>query len=164
MQANRWKAFIIFAIVVAVIIGAAVLFVGSRQQETQTQRDTAQSFLQENAEEQGVNVTDSGLQYRVIAEGDGGAKPTLSSRVTVHYVGRLTDGTQFDSSYDRGQPITFPLGNVIAGWQEGLQLMSVGSHYELVIPPDLGYGASGIPGAIPPNAVLIFEVELLGIE
>ena len=107
-------------------------------------------------------TTASGLRYKVETEGTG-AKPTASSTVTVNYRGVLTDGTQFDSSYDRGQPATFAVNGVIPGWTEGLQLMSVGSKYIFVIPSDLGYGAAG-QGPIPPNSTLIFEVELLNVQ
>lgn len=108
-----------------------------------------------------MTTTESGLQYEVLVEGDG-AKPTLSDAVTVHYKGELEDGTVFDSSYDRGEPATFPLARVVQGWKEGLQLMPIGSKYKFRIPPDLGYGPNGA-GPIPPNATLIFEVELIGI-
>jgi FKBP-type peptidyl-prolyl cis-trans isomerase len=121
-----------------------------------------QQFLDENAKKEGVQTTASGLQYRVIREGDG-PKPDAYSEVEVHYKGSLVDGKVFDSSYARGEPISFLLGQVIQGWQEGVQLMPVGSHYEFVIPSELGYGSRGAPGAIPPNATLIFEVELLKI-
>lgn len=123
-----------------------------------------EAFLAENAQNDGVITTESGLQYRVIEEGTG-RKPSATNRVTVHYVGKLLDGTEFDSSLSRGQPATFGLTQVIAGWTEGVQLMSVGSKYEFFVPADLGYGDRGTPGGpIGPNAVLIFEVELLGIE
>jgi FKBP-type peptidyl-prolyl cis-trans isomerase FkpA len=121
-----------------------------------------QQYLEENAKKEGVHTTASGLQYRVLREGDG-PKPDAYSEVEVHYKGMLIDGKVFDSSYDRGEPISFLLGQVIQGWQEGVQLMPVGSKYELVIPSELGYGVRGAPGAIPPNATLIFEVELLKI-
>lgn len=116
----------------------------------------------ENGGSEKVITTESGLQYEVIDEGDG-AKPAASDQVTVHYKGELTDGTVFDSSYDRGQPATFPLNRVIPGWTEGLQLMRVGAKYKFYIPPQLGYGSRGAGSSIPPNANLIFHVELLGI-
>ncbi len=106
-------------------------------------------------------TTDSGLQYEVLKQGNG-LKPTLEDTVTVQYKGELEDGTVFDSSYDRGQPATFPLARVVKGWQEGLQLMPIGSTYRFIIPPDLAYGARGA-GPIPPNSTLIFQVELLSI-
>jgi FKBP-type peptidyl-prolyl cis-trans isomerase FklB len=119
----------------------------------------AQKFLADNKSKEGVKTTSSGLQYKVLKEGTG-PQPKNTDTVTVNYRGTLTDGTEFDSSYKRGQPATFPVAGVIKGWTEALQLMKVGSKYQLFIPPDLGYGPSG-QGAIPPNAVLIFEVELL---
>ncbi len=111
-----------------------------------------------------VMTTDSGLQYVVIAEGDGAA-PQPGNRVYVHYVGTLEDGTKFDSSRDRGKPFNFTIGQgqVIKGWDEGVALMKVGDRRKLIIPPDLGYGARGAGGVIPPNATLIFDVELLRI-
>ena len=108
-------------------------------------------------------TTASGLQYEVLTEGTG-PKPAATDTVTVHYKGTLTNGKVFDSSYDRGQPISFALNRVIKGWTEGLQLMSVGAKYRLTIPANLGYGAAGAGGVIPPNATLIFEVELLKIN
>ena len=119
----------------------------------------AEKFLSENKSKEGVKATPSGLQYKVLKDGTG-AQPKSTDTVTVNYRGTLTDGTEFDSSYKRGQPATFPVAGVIKGWTEALQLMKVGSKYQLFIPPDLAYGPSG-QGAIPPNAVLIFEVELL---
>ena len=119
------------------------------------------AFLEENGKREGVMTTESGIQYEVISEGDG-AKPTETSTVTVHYEGTLIDGTVFDSSYENGEPISFPLSGVIPGWTEGLQLMTVGSTYKLYIPSNLGYGARST-GPIPGNSVLIFKVELLEI-
>ena len=122
----------------------------------------AQKFMTENKSKEGVKTTGSGLQYKVMKEGSG-AQPKATDTVTVNYRGTLTDGTEFDSSYKRGQPATFPVSGVIKGWTEALQMMKVGSKYQLFIPPDLGYGANG-QRAIPPNSVLIFEVELMDVK
>lgn len=122
-----------------------------------------EEFLEANKLKEGVVVTDSGLQYIVLEEGSG-EKPTLDSKVKVHYHGTLIDGTVFDSSVDRGAPIEFDVTGVIKGWTEALQLMPVGSKYELFIPQDLAYGANPNPrGPIKPYATLIFEVELIDI-
>ncbi|MYL23554.1 hypothetical protein GLV89_07095 [Halomonas alkaliantarctica] len=121
-----------------------------------------ETFLAENAERDDVTVTDSGLQYEVLESGDG-ATPGPKDSVEVHYEGTLLDGTVFDSSIERGEPVTFRVDQVIEGWQEALQLMSVGDVWKLYIPSDLAYGASG-QGPIGPNEVLIFNVELLDVE
>ncbi len=121
------------------------------------------SFLEENKAREGVMVTDSGLQYEVLSEGEG-PKPTADDTVSVHYVGTLMDGTEFDSSIARGEPASFPLKGVIPGWTEGLQLMNVGSKYRFVIPSDLAYGERGAGQAIGPGETLVFEVELLEIK
>jgi len=121
------------------------------------------TFLEKNRNVEGVMVTESGLQYKVITLGKG-AKPTAADKVKVHYHGTLIDGTMFDSSVERGEPITFPLSGVIAGWTEGVQLMPVGSKFVFYIPSELGYGEQGAGGMIPPGATLIFEVELLDIN
>lgn len=120
-------------------------------------------FLEENKKRDGVFVTESGLQYEPLKEGDG-ERPADTSRVTVHYHGTLINGTVFDSSVERGEPATFGLNQVIPGWTEGLQLMSVGSKYKFYIPSNLAYGQRPPSPTIPPNAVLVFEVELLSIE
>ncbi len=122
-----------------------------------------QKFLEENAKKEGVHVTPSGLQYKVIEEGVG-TRPKATETVKVHYRGTLIDGTEFDSSYKRGEPISFGLNQVIAGWTEGLQLMKTGAKYELYIPYNLAYGERGAGGVIPPYAALIFEVELLEVR
>ncbi len=129
--------------------------------EAEANEKEAETFFTENAKKEGVTETESGLQYKVLEEGEG-AQPSADDTVTVHYRGRLLDGTEFDSSYERDQPATFALNSVIAGWTEALQLMPVGSKYELYIPAELAYGPGG-NGPIPPNSALIFEVELLEI-
>ena len=138
------------------------LFVGAPLNDDGS-RAAGKAYLATNGKKEGVNTTSTGLQYRVITEGDG-ASPKATDRVTVHYSGKLIDGTEFDSSYKRNSPATFPLNGVIPGWTEGLQLMKVGGKSELVIPSELGYGARGAPGAIPPHSTLIFEVELIKIN
>ncbi|MBR2487263.1 MAG: FKBP-type peptidyl-prolyl cis-trans isomerase [Paludibacteraceae bacterium] len=122
-----------------------------------------EAFLAENAKHEGVKVTESGLQYEVL-EATIGQKPKATDKVRVHYEGTLIDGTVFDSSYKRGESITFGLNQVIKGWTEGLQLMSIGSKYKLYLPYQLAYGERGAGANIPPYAALIFTVELLGIE
>jgi len=119
-------------------------------------------FLEENAKREEVQVTESGLQYEVLAEGDG-ETPTADSTVRVHYHGTLISGDVFDSSYDRGQPAEFPVGGVIRGWTEALQLMKVGAKLRLYVPHDLAYGEQGAGAAIAPYSTLIFDVELLDI-
>jgi FKBP-type peptidyl-prolyl cis-trans isomerase len=119
-------------------------------------------FLKENMEKEGITTTDSGLQYEVLSKGEG-KKPKSTDTVKVHYKGTLLDGTEFDSSYSRGEPTSFPLNGVIPGWTEGLQLMPVGSKYKFFIPSNLAYGPRGAGPKIGPNATLVFEVELLEI-
>jgi len=134
-----------------------------KQAETaQKNAAEADKFLAANKSKEGVKTTESGLQYKVLKEGSG-AQPKSSDTVTVNYRGTLTDGTEFDSSYKRGQPATFPVGGVIKGWTEALQLMKVGSKFQLFIPANLAYGEQGRPG-IPPNSLLIFEVELMDVK
>jgi FKBP-type peptidyl-prolyl cis-trans isomerase FklB len=122
-----------------------------------------EAFLADNAKQEGIKVTESGLQYRVVEPGEG-ESPTAGDTVTVNYRGTLIDGTQFDSSYDRGQPATFPVGGVIPGWTEALQLMKPGAKYQLFIPSDLAYGERGAGRDIGPNATLIFDVELISVQ
>ena len=137
--------------------------VAKRKAAGEKNKAEGEKFLAENAKKDGIKVTDSGLQYEVLRKGDG-AMPKATDKVKVNYRGTLLDGTEFDSSYKRGEPITFPLNQVIAGWTEAVQLMSVGSKYRLFIPSDLAYGPNGAGDRIGPNSTLIFEVELLGIE
>lgn len=125
--------------------------------------EAGKAFLAENGAREGVETTDSGLQYEVVSEGEG-PKPSLDDTVSVHYVGTLPDGTEFDSSVARGEPAEFPLKGVIPGWTEGLQLMNVGSKYRFVIPSDLAYGDRGAGELIGPGQTLVFEVELLEIK
>ena len=123
-----------------------------------------EAFLAENAKKDGIEVTESGLQYNHETVGEG-ESPTAEDTVTVHYRGTLIDGTEFDSSYKRGEPISFPLNGVIPGWTEGLQLMKIGGKTKFFIPQELAYGARPNPnGPIPPFAALIFEVELIDIK
>ena len=132
-------------------------------EQSEANKKRGQEYLKANAEKEGVQVTESGLQYLEITAGDG-PKPTATDEVTVHYRGTLIDGTEFDSSYSRGSPATFPLNQVIPGWTEGVQLMSVGSKFQFVIPYELGYGERGAGGSIGPFETLVFEVELLEIK
>jgi FKBP-type peptidyl-prolyl cis-trans isomerase FklB len=125
--------------------------------------DAGAAFLAANAKKPGVKTLPDGLQYKVITEGKG-EKPTLNDVVTVHYMGTLVDGKEFDSSYKRGEPATFPVAGVIAGWTEALQLMPAGSTWELYIPANLAYGEQGAPPVIGPNETLIFKVQLLSVK
>jgi len=120
-------------------------------------------FLEENKKKDGIVTTESGLQYQVLKKGDGPV-PTKEDKVKTHYKGTLTDGTEFDSSHKRGEPAVFPVTGVIKGWTEALQIMNVGSKYKLFVPSELAYGQRGAGQMIGPNSVLIFEIELLGIE
>jgi FKBP-type peptidyl-prolyl cis-trans isomerase FklB len=136
----------------------------AKEKASAVDKAEGENFLAENAKKDGISVTESGLQYHHETEGTG-KSPNASDKVTVHYKGTLLDGTEFDSSYKRGEPISFPLNGVIPGWTEGLQLMKVGGKTTFYIPQDLAYGARPNPGGpIPPFAALIFEVELIEIE
>ena len=139
-------------------------FFGKLQAEKSAKaNEVGTAYLTENAAKEGVKTTESGLQYEVLFSGNG-AKPTTNDQVTVHYHGMLTDGTVFDSSVDRGEPAKFGVTQVIKGWTEALQLMSVGDKWKLTIPSDLAYGDQGAGGMIGPGATLVFEVELMGIN
>lgn len=135
---------------------------GQQNELAQKNREAGEAFLAENAEREGVQTTESGLQYEVIEEGDGDS-PKATDQVKVHYTGELINGEVFDSSRERGQPVTFGLNQVIPGWTEGLQLMNEGARYKLYIPSDLAYGQGGNQ-AIGPNATLVFDVELLAVN
>jgi len=132
------------------------------QAEAKVKSAEGEAYLAENAKRDEVTVTESGLQYEILAEG-AGDKPTADSTVRTHYHGTFINGDVFDSSYDRGQPAEFPVGGVIAGWTEALQLMPVGAKYRLYVPYNLAYGERGSQGAIPPYSTLVFDVELLDI-
>ncbi len=145
-------------------------FIAKRRAEAESERKAlagtnakeGDAFLLENRMKEGVQVTDSGLQYKVLEMGEG-PRPAATDKVRVHYKGTLLNGEEFDSSYARGEPISFALDQVIPGWTEGVQLMPVGSKFMFYIPPALAYGEAG-GGPIGPNATLVFQVELLGIE
>jgi FKBP-type peptidyl-prolyl cis-trans isomerase FklB len=125
-------------------------------------REAGDQFLAENAKKDGIVVLESGLQYEILTEGTG-AQPTAASTVRTHYHGTFTDGRVFDSSVERGEPAEFPVGGVIAGWTEALQLMQEGSKWRLYVPSNLAYGEQGSQGAIPPHSALVFEVELIAV-
>lgn len=149
-------------ILIGVIVAVAVALAFAGTQKLVRAAMPASEFLAENKEREGVQTTASGLQYEVLKDGSG-QKPIPTDTVMVHYEGRLADGTVFDSSYQRGEPAVFRLDQVIPGWSEGVQLMTVGSKYRLTLPPELAYGAQGAGGVIPPNAALVFDVELIAI-
>ncbi len=134
-----------------------------RKDSSEINLKESKAFLAENKEKEGVVTLASGLQYKVLKEGTG-PLPQATDKVKTHYVGTLIDGTEFDSSVKRGEPITFSVNGVIPGWTEALQLMKVGAKWKLFIPPELGYGENGAGNRIGPNAALIFEVELISIE
>ena len=134
-----------------------------REEQAQKVVNEGIAFLEKNKSKAGVKTTASGLQYEVIKEGNG-AKPTAQDSVTVNYIGSLIDGTEFDNSFERGEPLTLQLGGVIPGWTEGVQLMNTGSKYKFYIPYELGYGLRGAPPTIPGGSVLVFEIELLEVK
>ncbi|MEZ4484925.1 MAG: FKBP-type peptidyl-prolyl cis-trans isomerase [Syntrophotaleaceae bacterium] len=133
------------------------------QQMAEKNKQDGNAFLAENRQKEGIKTTMSGLQYKVISKGTG-KKPGKNDKVTVHYRGRLLDGTEFDSSYKRNKPATFPVGGVIAGWTEALQMMKEGAKWQLYIPAELAYGEKGAGPMIGPNATLIFDVELVSVN
>lgn len=156
-----------FKIIMAIVIIGLVIFFMQRtfvnKQAAEDNIKVGAEFLAENLKQEGVQVTDSGLQYLVLQPGTGTVHPKATDKVTVHYHGTLIDGTVFDSSVERGEPIQFGLNQVIKGWTEGLQLMVEGEKTRLFIPSDLAYGNRAI-GSIPPGSVLIFDVELIKVN
>jgi FKBP-type peptidyl-prolyl cis-trans isomerase FklB len=146
---------------------AAIAFLNEQQEKKMAEEKTrnleaGKQFLAENAKREGIKTTESGLQYEVITAVAEGKSPAATDVVKTHYHGTLTDGTVFDSSYERGEPIEFPLNRVIPGWTEALQLMKVGEKFRIYVPHNLAYGEAGRPPQIPGNAVLVFDIELLG--
>ena len=137
--------------------------VAFQKEVMEKQKQRGEAFLSENKKKEGVKALPSGLQYKVIKAGTG-KKPKLNDTVTVQYRGTLADGTEFDSSYRRGQPATFPVSGVIPGWTEALPLMGEGAKWQLFVPPNLAYGERGAGGLIGPNATLIFEIELISVQ
>jgi peptidylprolyl isomerase/FKBP-type peptidyl-prolyl cis-trans isomerase FklB len=147
-----------------IICAAAALSLAACHKNLPDQSAVAKSFLAQNARQPGVHVLPSGLQYKVVRSGPAdGLKPQLGDEVKVNYEGKLVNGTVFDSSYQRGVPADMPLKGLIKGWQEALQLMRPGDEWILYVPPSLAYGEEGAGGTIPPNAALIFRIELIGV-
>ncbi|KHT47505.1 FKBP-type peptidyl-prolyl cis-trans isomerase [Vibrio sp. MarTm2] len=153
----------IFPIVILVLAVFMIYRTWNNNKAGEENFAAGQAFLLENGKQEGVVTTESGLQYKILAKGEGTEKPTTSNTVKVHYHGTLIDGTVFDSSVNRGEPISFKLNQVIKGWQEGLTYMSPGDKFRLFIPSPLAYGKGGT-GPIPPASTLIFDVELLEIK
>ncbi|MCK5191830.1 MAG: FKBP-type peptidyl-prolyl cis-trans isomerase [Methylococcales bacterium] len=149
----------VIAILTALLIGFTMFSMANATSPDEN-KAAGEAFLAENAKKEGITTTASGLQYEVLTQGEG-PSPTATTSVTVHYKGTTLDGKEFDSSYSRNAPATFPLNRVIAGWTEGLQLMNVGAKYRFFIPSDLAHGKRGAGKDIGPNSTLIFEVELL---
>lgn len=153
----------VFPIIIFLLAGFFIYRTWNNHKAADINFQVGQDFLVENGKKEGVITTESGLQYQVLQEGTGTEHPTAKSRVKVHYHGTLIDGTVFDSSVDRNEPIAFGLNQVIKGWTEGVQYMVEGEKIRLFVPSTLGYGKSG-SGPIPPATVLIFEIELLEIQ
>lgn len=153
----------ISSIVIAIFIGIT-MFSMANATSPEENKAAGAAFLAENAKKPNIITTASGLQYEVSKPGTGKVSPSATSNVTVHYKGTTLDGKEFDSSYSRGEPATFPLNRVIPGWTEGVQLMTEGAKYRFYIPSKLAYGEQGAGRAIGPNAALIFDVELIKIQ
>lgn len=154
---------IVFLILVFACFGIIMYRSSTTSKKAQINLEQGRQFIEKNSQDEEIQNTESGLQFKVLQRSENTQQPTRASHVTVHYEGRLINGNVFDSSYKRNEPLSFPLNQVIQGWQEGLQLMSEGDKYLLFIPPHLGYGNREI-GSIPPGSTLIFEVELLSIN
>ncbi|USD67958.1 FKBP-type peptidyl-prolyl cis-trans isomerase [Vibrio sp. SCSIO 43136] len=154
---------IVFPIIIFVLAGFFIYRTWTNHKANDENFAIGQAFLAENGQKEGVITTESGLQYQVLTQGDGEERPTINSTVTVHYHGTLIDGTVFDSSVERNEPISFNLGQVIAGWQEGVQLMTRGEKLRLFVPSNLAYGTRGA-GPIKPGSTLIFDVELIDFK
>ena len=156
----------------AAVVGVAGFYINNKKESEspkKTQHASSSSFTNQketlsNQTSEEFVTTSSGLQYRILNEGSGDDSPGPESVVSVHYRGKLTNGLEFDSSYKKNQPVSFPVNGVIRGWTEALQLMKEGDKWELIIPPDLGYGSKGAGNIIPPDSTLIFEVELIEIK
>ncbi|MGR5236906.1 FKBP-type peptidyl-prolyl cis-trans isomerase [Vibrio alfacsensis] len=153
----------LFPLIIFILAGFFIYRTWTNHKVADENFTNGQAFLLENSQKEGVITTESGLQYLVLEKGTGDVHPTANSKVKVHYHGTLIDGTVFDSSVNRGEPISFGLNQVIKGWQEGVQYMVVGEKIRLFVPSTLGYGKNGT-GPIPPASVLIFDVELLDIQ
>ncbi|MCL7422172.1 MAG: FKBP-type peptidyl-prolyl cis-trans isomerase [Methylobacter sp.] len=149
--------------VITIILIGITMFSMANATTPEENKAAGEAFLAENAKKPNIITTASGLQYEILKKGEG-ATPSATDNVTVHYKGTTIDGEEFDSSYSRGEPATFPLNRVIAGWTEGVQLMQEGAKYRFYIPSDLAYGAHGAGRAIGPNAALIFDVELIKVQ
>jgi len=165
--------FRITLLTIAAFVGLAGFYIIHKKKEIEspkkTQHDASSSFTNQketlsNKTSEEFVTTLSGLQYRILNEGSGNDSPGPESVVSVHYKGKLTNGLEFDSSYKRNQPASFPVNGVIRGWNEALKLMKEGDKWELIIPPNLGYGSKGVGNIIPPDSTLIFEVELIEIK
>lgn len=156
MKNIRQKIIAFFTVILVGVTMASMANAGSPEEN----KAAGEVFLVENGKKDNIKTTESGLQYEILAKGEG-ASPKATDTVTVHYKGTTLDGKEFDSSYARNSPATFPLNRVIAGWTEGLQLMNVGAKYRFFIPSTLAYGQRGAGADIGPNAALIFEVELI---
>mgnify|MGYP001332145820 CR=1 FL=1 len=166
---NKFRIPLLSLAAVVGVIGFYITHIWDIESQKKTQHVVSSSFTNKqetlsNQTSEKFITTSSGLQYRILNEGSGDDSPGPESVVSVHYRGKLTNGLEFDSSYQRNQPASFPVKGVIRGWTEALQLMKEGDKWELIIPPELGYGNKGVGNIIPPDSTLIFEVELLDIK